>query len=835
VSSTTPPGAARSTSAGSAWELRGGAARDLRQAWRSLRRRPGHTAVAVVTMALGIGATTVLFSVANGVLLKPLPFPESERLVTLAETRQGGTNRIAGILTNGTYLAWRDEPATLEGLAGWALGRRTLSDAGGPERLLLAEVTPSLFPLLRSGAALGRVFAPGEEQERLIVLSHALWRDRYGADREVIGELIRLDDEAFRVIGVMPAGFAFPDRDIQAWLPFHVAPVEVTEGGGGSLSMFRALGRLRPGATPQQAAAEGTARGRGAPDPGMVIMAVFGSQGPVEVTATPWLDSITAEVRPAILILLAAVGLLLVTATANVASLQLAAASARRREVAVRAALGARGGQLARHLLVESGLLGLLGGAAGLALAAGLLRSAPRLLPESFPRLDAVALDLPVLLFALGLSVASGLVFGLAPLRHARRVDLRSALVGGDDAVASAGRRPLGGPRALVMAGQVAIACVLLIGASLLGRSFLALLDADLGYDPENVLTGRLVMPEHAIAEERRSEILDATVARLRSMEGVRAAAVANLLPLTSGESLMSFTMPTAEDPEATVHAAVRTVGPGYFEALGLRIAEGRGLSETDTATAPPAVVVNRAFARRYLGERPVGAELPLQRGEDGPHYRVVGVFEDVRRQGAADEAIPELVFCHQQRPGGFGSSEAYLVARTTGDPAALVPTLRAIVREQDASAVVESVMTMEDRVWSSLAQPRLNALLVGGFALFALAIAAAGLFGVLSYSVAQRAREIGVRGALGATSSDIVRLVLGQGLRIAVPGMAGGLIASFWLVQALSGLLYGTAPRDPLSFVLVPLALVAVALVSFAVPARRAAQIDPQKVLRAS
>jgi predicted permease len=376
---------------------------------------------------------------------------------------------------------------------------------------------------------------------------------------------------------------------------------------------------------------------------------------------------------------------------------------------------------------------------------------------------------------------------------------------------------------------------VLLVGAALLGRSFYAQLGADLGYDQSNTLTAQLVMPEFAIPAAARTEILDQTVARLKATGGVRAAAIANLLPLTGGEALISFGLPTEDDPDATAQAASRTVGPGYFEALGLRVIAGRGLSESDTATAAPAVVVNQSFARRYLGEEAVGSLLPLQVSENGPQYQVVGVVEDVRRRGARDELLPEMTFSYLQRAGGYDSSEVFLVVRTAADPTALVPVLRSIVAEQDEAVLVESVMTMEDRVWRSLAQPRLNAVLLAGFALFALAIAAAGLFGVLSYSVSQRAREIGVRGALGATSRDIVRLILGQGMRIALPGMAAGLLASFWLTQALSSLLYGTAARDPVSFLVVPLVLTVVALVAFAVPARRASKIDPQKVLRAS
>lgn len=806
---------------------------DLRQAIRTLQRRPGHTAVAALTMALGIGATTVLFSVTDAVLLEPLPWPGSERLVVLSESRQGGTNRVSGVLTNATYLAWAESAETVEGLAAWSPRRRML-ESGEPRRVQITAVTPSLFPLLEVAPELGRSFDAIESQERLIVLSEGLWRERFESSEDVLGEIVRLDGDAYRVIGVMPPGFVFPDRDSRAWVPFHVEPAEVSEGGGGSLSMFAALAKLGEGVTPEQAAAEGTVRGRAAPDPGMVVMAVFGSNGPVEVAAVPWLESMTAEVRPAIHLLLVAVSLLLVTATANVASLQLAAASARRREVAVRAALGARGGQIARHLLLESALLGLLGGAGGLALAAAILRSAPSLLPDSFPRLDGITVDLGVLLFVLAVSLLSGLLFGLAPLWHARRVDLRSAL-GASGAAAEPAQRSLASPRALIMAGQVAIACVLLIGASLLGRSFFALLDTDLGYDPENVLTALLVMPEHAIAESERTAILEQTIERVRTFAGVRAFAAANVLPLTGGESMMSFTWPTDSDPEALAQATVRMVSAGYFEALGLRIVAGRALTAADTATSQPVVVVNQAFAERYLGPEPVGTRLPLRPSEERPEYEIVGVVEDVRQRGATDEAVPEITYSYLQRPGGYGSSMAYLVARTDSDPMELAPTLRTIVREQDRAAVVEEVSTMEDRYRTSLAQPRLNALLLAGFAFFALMIAAAGLFGVVSYGVAQRAREIGVRGALGATRRDIVQLVLGQGLRIALPGLAAGLIASFWLVQGISSLLYGTAPHDPVSFVLVPVALLAVALLAFAIPARRAASIDAQTVLRSS
>ena len=415
-----------------------GLAQDLRYAARVLGRSRGHTLVAVLTMALGIGATTALFSVADGVLLKPLPWPDADRLVRLSEVR-GANNRFPNILTNGTYLAWKDSPSTLESLAAWSTDHVTLTGLGDPERLRVADVTPSLFPLMRARPAIGQVFGPTEEQDPVVVLSHALWRQRFGSDPDIVGRLVHLDAKPYRVIGVMPADFAFPDRETRAWLPDVVPPVlDPGHPTWRRVSLMAAIGRLRPGVTPAQAAAEGTARGHAAPDLGMVGIAVFDTKAPPTVSAVRLLDSMTADVRPAIVVFLVAVALLLATATANVASLQLARATTRTREIAIRSALGAGRTRLARQLLVESTMLGLAGGLGGLALAWILVRALPTLLPADFPRLDAIAIDVRVVTFAIGVAVASGVLFGLIPLVHTRRLDLVASL-------AEDGLAPVGG------------------------------------------------------------------------------------------------------------------------------------------------------------------------------------------------------------------------------------------------------------------------------------------------------------------------------------------------------------------------------------------------------
>lgn len=823
-----------------------GLAQDLRYGCRLLRRQPGFAAIAIATMALGIGATTMLFSVALGVLFEPLPWPDADRLVRVAETRQGRTGRVAGTVSNGTYLAWRDRPATIAGLGGWLTQTATMTGAGDPVRVPIIPTTPSLFAVLQARPLAGRLFREEEGargEPGLVILSYGLWQERFGGRSEAVGQVVRLDDRPHTIVGVMPREFAFPNRETRAWTAWHVPPV-MTEGGGQAGVIFRAIARLRDGVAPAQAAAEATARARGAPDMGFAARALFGATGPIDVSVVPELQAMTAEVRPAILVLLAAVGLLLLTATANVASLQLARATTRRREIAVRAALGAERPRIVQLLLVENAIVGLCGGAAGLALAAGLQRLLPSLLPADFPRLDAVRIDIGVLSFALAVSVVTSVACVLLPAWHIRRVSLVETL--SEDGIAPIGgamRSPMARTRATIMAAQVAIACVLLVGAALLARSFVSLIRADRGYDPVNVLTARLPLPPGYPAE-RRVQLIEALVGRLRSIPGVTHAAYSTSLPFLSFGGFAAFTMrsPRHSDVEVNVQAAQRIVSPEYFAAMRLRLVAGRTLTDADTTTTPPAVVVNRTFARQYLGERPIGIRIPargpragnLRFPDDDADWEVVGVVDDMRQDSVESPLQPEIFASFRQMaPDSMRSFDPILVIRTAADPTASVDELRSIVRDEAPALALDSVMTMDDRVMTSLARPRLYAVVLAGFGAFAVLIAGVGLFGVLSFSVAQRTREIGVRSALGAPARHIVALVLRQAFWIVAVGVAIGLAAALAGVRLLSVFLYGISPHDALTFVAVPLVVVAVAAIACVVPARRAAKVDPLTALR--
>lgn len=824
-----------------------GVMQDVRYGVRLLRHQPGFAAVAILTMALGIGATTILFSVAYGVLLKPLPWSESAELVRVTETRQGRTGRVLGTVSNGTFLAWREHRSTIEDLGGWLTQTATLNGAGHPVRVPIIPTTPSLFRILRVHPQIGRLFNEDEgesNQPGAIILSYGLWQERFGGRADVVGHVLQLNDRSYTIVGVMPREFAFPDAETKAWTAWKVPPVVA---GNGALVgvIFRAIARLGPGITPERAAAEATSRARSAPDMGLAARALFGAAGPIDVSVIPELQAITADVKPAILVLLAAATLLLLTATGNVASLQLARATVRRREMAVRAAIGAGQRRIVRQLLIESAILGLCGGAAGLALAAGSLRVLPWLLPDTFPRLHAVALDIGALSFALTVSILASVACGLLPAWHTHRLNLVETL--SEDGVASisgASRSAAARTRALVMAGQVAITCMLLVGATLLTRSFVAMVNADRGYDPVNVLTARLPLPAEFPAE-RRVQLLETLVERLGALPGVSHAAYSTGLPFVSAGGFAAFNMrsPRNPDVEIEVQALQRLVSPEYFAAMRLRLVEGRTLSVDDTAATPPAVVVNRTFARQYIGDGPIGVRIPLRGPRAGSlrfaneqaDAEIVGVVEDMRQDGLDAALQPEIFASLKQIPAsGIRSFDPILVIRTTRDPTTYVPVLRSLVHEEAPTVALDSVMTMEDRVMTSLERPRLYVVVLAGFGVVALLIAGVGLFGILSFGVAQRTREIGVRSALGAQTRDIIGLVLRQALEIVGIGLAVGLCVALAGARSLSAFLYGISPYDVLTFVVVSIVIAASAAIACVVPARRAARVDPLTALRA-
>jgi putative ABC transport system permease protein len=821
------------------------ARQDLRFAMRMLVRSPAFAAVVIFTMALSIGATTTLFSLAYGVLMRPLPWPEPDRLVRLQETRGGQVSRVPWTMSNAAYLAWREEPATIEEIGGWVRGRlMTLSSDGEPERLLVGAVTPSLMRVLRARPLLGRTWldsdaAPGPPNT--IVLGFTLWQRRFGSRNDIIGRIVRLDGQPYTVIGVMPREFAFPSPEMEAWARLTVIPVN-GPGGVLRLMMFSAIARLRPGVTAAQAGAEGTARARGAADLKETAVALFGNNGPAGMTALPARDAMTAEVRPALLILIAAVALLFLTSTASLVVLQLSRVARRAREIAVRTAIGAGHARLVRQWLVESSVLGVAGAASGLLMATLLHRGLPAVLPAGFPRVDDVRLDWRVALFACAVAILVSLACGMVPAFRARRDVVTDTLGEGAASTPAVTRTAAARARTTFMAGQVAVACILLVGASLLVRSFTALLAVDRGFDPRGLLTMRLPQPPKTTFAQRMT-LLDRLQPRLTSLPGVTDVAFGNALPFVTVGGYRGMTMALPRDPltKVEVQAAMRVVSPEYFRAMRLRVVQGRPLNSSDTAASAQAIVVNRTFAARYLDNRPLGQRLNLGLANVG-EAEVVGVVEDMRQGGTLgdpsstfggvlDPPQPEIFLSHRQWP--FPIEDLIVVVRTSSDPAALAVDARALVGAEDPTLPVDSVMTMEDRVSASLAGPRSYAVFLAGFSLCALVIAGVGLFGVLSYMTSQRTREIGLRTALGARRGDVLALVGQQALTITCAGLAVGLAAAFFLSQSLSTLIYGISTRDALSFIVVPLVLVLVSVAACAAPAWRATCIDPLIALR--
>jgi predicted permease len=795
---------------------------DLVYALRRLRQAPGFTLVAVATLAVGIGANSAIFSVVNAVLLRPLPYPEADRLVSVASTWKGRRT----VYSPQNFLDTAAAARSFEGLAAWDPGGMTLGGAGRPKGVEGAQVSAGFFDLLRVRPVLGRGFAADENEPgrtRVAVLGHALWRERFGADPGAVGRSVAVDGVPHVVVGVAPEGFSYPEGR-ELWTPLEYDAR--FRGDSRGAWYLTAIGRLRPGVTVEAADREVAAiaanLARAYPDDNEGVGASVAS-----------LQAVTVQgARGALLLLLGAVGFVLLIACVNVANLLLARGAAREAEVAVRVALGAGRGRIVRQLITESLVLAVVGGGAGLLLATLTLDALLALRPAGVPRLAEVRIDGAVAAFATGLSLLTGVLFGCFPAwQAARRTTAQSLREGGRGTVGRGSRL-----RAGLVVGQTALAMVLLAGAGLLVRSFDQLRRVNPGFEAADALTFRLKLPENAYTEaSQRAAFYDQLLARLRALPGVGAAGGITGLPLSGARYSFSFTVkgrPPVPPPQQP-SMELRVATPGYFEAMGIPVVQGRAFTGGDGASAPRVVVLSETAVRRYFaGEEPLGQEIVTgMRGLDGQNAGglVVGVVGDVKDHGLDTEPLPEIYLPLGQAP----PRTVDLLLRTRVAPRSLVPAVEDVVRAADPELPVERTRTLEEVVARSISEPRFYMLLLAAFAATALGLAALGIFGVMSYAVAQRSHEIGIRVALGARPVDVLGMVMRHALVLSVAGVAAGLLGALALSRAVASLLFELSPTDPVTLASVAALLTAVALLASYWPARRATRVDPLVALR--
>ncbi len=792
--------------------------RDARYAIRQLTRTPGFTAVALLTLALGIGATTATFSVINGVLLKPLPFPESDRLVWVNEiVPQYGRFSVAPA----SFLDWRAQNTSFERIVALTASSATFNGADGPERISNAVVSWDFFDLVGVQPFLGRGFKAEEDlpgKNAVIVLSYRAWQRRFGADPNIAGRAVTLSGTPATIVGVMPAGFEFP-REAEYWTPIAINPANASRGG----HFLAVVARLKPGITSERAGAEmktiAERLAKQYPD----------SSANESAEVVPLLDQIVGNAREPLLALFGAVGVVILIVCANVANLLLVRASVRDKEIAIRSALGAGRGRLVRQMLAESVILAVAGGALGVLFAYFVIRPIQTLSAGSIPRVQDVSLDAAVLLFALAVSLATGVLFGLVPAWQVSRAGVAGVLKEGGRSSATGGGR---WTRNALLVAEVALSLVLLVGAALLLRSFARLVDVDPGFRADRVLAFRVSLPQLSYqGDEKRTAFFDTLLAKLEALPQVRAAGMTQTLPMR-GDYVLSVEIQGRPKPAPNDEpsANYRIASPNYFSALGIPLKRGRWFTPRDNMDkAPMVAVVDEAFvARHFPTEDPIGRGLDIGNGTDG-YFEIVGVVGDVRLD--ALDGTPEPTMYVPFRQDTFGTM--WIVASTDGDPAQLAPLARQTLRDIDPALPAYSTAPLASVVSDSVAQRRFSMLLLAALAGVALFLAAVGIYGVVAYGVTQRTQEIGVRMAIGAERRDVLALVIGGGLKLALFGVAIGLAGALALSRLIETMLFDVRPFDPPSYAATAVLLLAIAALACYVPARRAMNVDPITAIR--
>lgn len=799
---------------------------DLRYGMRTLVKQRGFTLIAVITLALGIGANTAIFSVVNSVLLRPLPYKYPDRLMMIRETKLPQFSEFA--VSPANFLDWQKQTTVFEHLVGTRPASLNLTGTGDPEQLRGMTISADFCAMLGIRPQIGREFLPEEgqpEHSNVAILSHGLWQRRFGGDPGIINQTISLNNQSYTIVGVMPPNFYFLERDYDLWTPLAFTAEQAQNRGGHNIS--RVIGQIKPGVTVEQARTELS-----------TLAQQLATTYPIiegwNIKLLPLLESTVSRIKPALLVLLGAVAFVLLIACANVANLLLARATGRQKEIAIRTALGAGRWRIIRQLLTESVLLSILGGVLGLLLANWSLSILMKFVPQNLPRMNDVALDSRVFIFAAAITLLTGIIFGLVPALQASKPNLNDVMKDGGRGSTEGGHRQV--VRNALVVLEVTAALVVLVGAGLMIKTFIRLQQVDTGFNPDHALTVAVSLSPAKYPESQRVAFFQQLIEKVKPLPGVQSVGVTSLMPFSERDSVGSFVIQGRPPlPQGTIQPTnYFAVNPEYFTAMGIPLLRGRFFTEQDSANTAAVAIVNETMVRKlFPNEDPIGKHITFDNPDKNPTWiEIVGVVGDIKHYALDREASMQTYWPYTQDT----NANMTLVARTSGDPTSMASAIRSQVLSIDKEQPVSAINTLDKMVSTSIAQQQFSMLLFGVFAMVAMALASIGIYGVLSYSVTQRKHEIGIRLALGAQASDVLRMIIGQGLLLAGVGIVCGVAVALTLAKlttSFSGLLYGVQATDPQIFAGIAILLIFVALLACYLPARRATKVDPMVAMR--